>query len=233
MNGPLSTEIAGEPLQLLPQRAAFWPRRETLLVADPHFGKAAAFRHAGVPVPEDTTRETLARLDDAIAATHATRIIFLGDFFHARTGRSAETLAALERWRAQHAALQLVLVRGNHDRHAGDPPDTMRIAGCLAELREGPFCFRHEPEPARGAHVIAGHVHPAFALADGGTGRIRLPCFVVGRRVTILPAFGAFTGAHELKRKSGERIFVCSAHRVLEVPPARLTSRRPAQSSAR
>jgi metallophosphoesterase superfamily enzyme len=76
-------------------------------------------------------------------------------------------------------------------------------------------------------------VHPAFALADGGAGRIRLPCFVAGRCVTILPAFGAFTGGHEMKRKSGERIFVCSTHRVLEVPPARLTSRRPAQSSAR
>lgn len=229
----MTINLANETLELLPQRAAFWPRCETLLVADPHFGKAAAFRHAGMPVPEDTTRETLTRLDDAIAATHATRIIFLGDFFHARTGRSTETLAALESWRAQHAALELLLVRGNHDRHAGDPPDALRIACTGAELREGPFCFRHEPEPARGAHIIAGHVHPAFALADGGAGRIRLPCFVVGRRATILPAFGAFTGAHVVKRQPGERIFLCSGSRVLEVPRARLTSRRPAQSSAR
>jgi metallophosphoesterase superfamily enzyme len=42
-----------------------------LLVADPHFGKAATFRALGVRVPRGTTEGTLARLaaaygDDAV-----------------------------------------------------------------------------------------------------------------------------------------------------------------------
>ena len=34
--------IAGETLLLLAERVAYWERTRTLLVADPHFGKAAA-----------------------------------------------------------------------------------------------------------------------------------------------------------------------------------------------
>ncbi len=36
-----SVDIAGERLVLLPERAAFWERASTLLVADAHWGKAA------------------------------------------------------------------------------------------------------------------------------------------------------------------------------------------------
>ena len=46
--GALETEAGGERLWLLPDRAAYWPRTETLLVADAHLGKAAAFRREGV-----------------------------------------------------------------------------------------------------------------------------------------------------------------------------------------
>jgi hypothetical protein len=34
-------QLAGEHLRLLPERAAYWVERETLLVADIHWGNAA------------------------------------------------------------------------------------------------------------------------------------------------------------------------------------------------
>ncbi|NUR18637.1 MAG: DEAD/DEAH box helicase, partial [Gemmatimonadaceae bacterium] len=55
--------VRGEELVLLPERAAYWPARTTLLVADAHFGKAATFRAAAIPVPAGTTDATLGRLD--------------------------------------------------------------------------------------------------------------------------------------------------------------------------
>ena len=55
-------DLAGQRLDLLPQRAAFLPALRTLLVADAHIGKAVSFRRLGVPVPEATTAGTLARL---------------------------------------------------------------------------------------------------------------------------------------------------------------------------
>ena len=41
-----TASVAGEQLLLLGERAVYWERTRTLFVADPHFGKAAAFRAA-------------------------------------------------------------------------------------------------------------------------------------------------------------------------------------------
>ncbi len=123
----IEIDIAGEAIALLPERALLWPRERTLFVADAHFGKDAAFRAGGLPVPEGTNGETLAVLDALIARHGIARIVFLGDFLHARTARTPATLSALADWRARHAALDLALVRGNHDLHAGDPPEELGI----------------------------------------------------------------------------------------------------------
>ena len=48
MKHPLPTTMAGESVELWPQRALFWPAGGTLFIADPHFGKAAAFRNFGI-----------------------------------------------------------------------------------------------------------------------------------------------------------------------------------------
>ena len=61
----------GTALQLLPQRALWWPAARMVMVADVHFGKAATFRRAGQPVPHGTTADNLARLDAVLAATGA------------------------------------------------------------------------------------------------------------------------------------------------------------------
>ena len=41
---------------LMAQRAAFWREQQMLLIADPHFGKAASFRSHGIAIPRGTTR---------------------------------------------------------------------------------------------------------------------------------------------------------------------------------
>ena len=72
----LRVEIAGEVLVLMPERVAAWPGRATLLVADAHFGKAASFRAAGIPVPRGTTGDDLASLDTALARAEVRRVVF-------------------------------------------------------------------------------------------------------------------------------------------------------------
>ena len=68
MTTPIKADIAGATLLLCPERAAYWPARHTLLIADAHFGKSASFRARGVPVPEATTAGTLATLDTLLGA---------------------------------------------------------------------------------------------------------------------------------------------------------------------
>ncbi len=201
-------EVGGELLRLHPERAAWWPQRQTLLVADAHIGKAVAFRRLGVPVPQGTTGETVARLDTLLARTGARRVVFLGDLLHAGRGRAAATLDAVARWRDRHPTLELVLVRGNHDRHAGDPPPGWGMQVADEPFMLGPLALCHHPVPVAGAYALAGHRHPCVVLRGRAHERLRLPCFHFGAAVGVLPAFGAFTGMHAVRPAPGDRVFV-------------------------
>lgn len=200
--------VRGEALVLLPERAVWWERTRTLLIADPHFGKAATFRSAGVPVPGGTTAGTIARIDATIARTDPARLVFLGDFLHARAGKSPAIVAALGAWRAGHASLDVVLVRGNHDRRAGDPPSELRIRCVDAPMIEGPFALVHHPAAVAGAYALAGHLHPSATMVGRGRQRERLPCFWFGAQWAVLPAFGEFTGLASVEPVAGDRVFV-------------------------
>ncbi len=209
--------FANETLQLLPQKALYWPREKTLFIADIHFGKVAAFRAAGLPLPPGSTTNALLRLDDCMAKTNATRIVFLGDFLHSRDARAMETFARFAAWRKLNADLELVLVRGNHDAHAGDPPDEWMIR-CINEGETiGPFCLAHHPDPDLRGYVLAGHVHPAVRLQGRANDSLRLPCFWFGAYVCVLPAFGEFTGTYTVQPKSGDRVFVVAENQVIEM----------------
>jgi DNA ligase-associated metallophosphoesterase len=217
MGGDAEIEVRGERLVLLPERAAYWPRASTLLVADTHFGKAAAFRAGGYPVPGGTTAANLARLDEALDRTAARRIVFLGDFLHARQGRAPATLERLVSWRRERSAVEMVLVRGNHDRGAGDPPREFDIRCVEAPLPEPPFVLAHHPGRSAEGYVLAGHVHPAVRLFGRGRQRERLPCFHFGAWGAVLPAFGDFTGAAEVAPAPEDRVFVIAGSEVVEV----------------
>jgi DNA ligase-associated metallophosphoesterase len=204
-------DLCGERLVLRPDRSLFWPRAKALVIADPHFGKHDAFRAAGVPVPGDSA-EALARLASALGATAAERLVVLGDFWHAREGRTGRVAAELAGWRAARPGLRVDLVRGNHDR-AGPPPDGW--GEWSVDLADPPFRFAHFPEPSAAGYVLAGHLHPGVAL---GRERLRLPCYWFGPGVGVLPAFGGFTGAATVPARRGDRVFAVAGDAVIEVP---------------
>jgi len=216
-------------LSLLPERALYWHERRTLLIADPHFGKAATFRSAGIPVPRGTTTTDLIRLDAALSATGAERLVFLGDLLHARSGRAAATLDAVADWRSRYQQLEIVLVRGNHDRSAGDPPDCWDFSCVKGPVTEGPFVFAHEPAESASGYVLSGHLHPCVRLDDGIGPGIRAACFWFGPRTAVLPAFGSFTGAHRVRPCQGDRVFAVGPDCVVEVNYEVTTRRRAAR----
>jgi uncharacterized protein len=206
-------EVAGETVLLLAQKALFWPREKMLLIADIHFGKAASFRALGVPVPRGTTSQNLDALDALVAEHGATHVLFLGDFLHARAAHASATQSAMLEWRGRHPGLKLTLVRGNHDRHAGDPAGALGIELVDEPYTLGPFSFCHHPDLETAGYALAGHVHPAWLLATRFDA-LRLPCFVVGPRRMILPSFGAFTGGFVVTREAGDAIWVTSGDAV-------------------
>ncbi|SDF38960.1 MULTISPECIES: ligase-associated DNA damage response endonuclease PdeM [unclassified Duganella] len=210
-------DIVGEQLLMLPQKALYWPRESMLIVADIHFGKAASFRALGVPVPAGTTSANLLALERLVAQLPVRHIMFLGDFLHARAAHAPATLAAMQAWRERHPELQLTLVRGNHDAHAGDPPAQLGISVVDEPHVLGPFAFCHHPDILVPSYVLAGHVHPVYRLRSGWDSLL-LPCFLMGPQHLVLPSFGAFTGGHPVAPQPGERLFVSSGEAVLEIP---------------
>jgi DNA ligase-associated metallophosphoesterase len=216
-NSEIEIIWAAEKLTLLPERAIWWAREKTLFIADPHFGKASAFRFAGIAVPETSHDDDLARLEKIVRRNRAKKLIVLGDFFHAKTGRSEATFSALKIWRERHSDLEIILIIGNHDQHAGCPPDEWKIV-CVREPFAMPpfFCFHKPPENLREGFALAGHVHPAFSLYERSGISATSVCFYFGARTAILPAFGNFTGKHILQPTAGDKIFLVTESEVID-----------------
>jgi DNA ligase-associated metallophosphoesterase len=143
-------------------------------------------------------------------------VLFLGDFLHARAAHAAGTQAAMLAWRERRCDLVLTLVRGNHDKHAGDPAAVLGIDLVDEPYTVGPLSFCHHPDLDAPGYVLAGHVHPVYVLATRFDA-LRLPCFVLGLRRMILPSFGSFTGGHNIRPDEGDRIFVTSGEAVHSV----------------
>ena len=215
----------GRRLVLLPGPAVWVPDDGRLLVADLHLGKALAFRRLGVPVPAGTTRETLDRLGALLRQTAARELVVLGDFLHAAPAQAPAVQAQLAAWRDEHARVAMRLVRGNHDSRAGDPPAALEVEvidepWCLPAAGEagGPgLALCHHPQPLPGCQVLAGHLHPCIRLGGPARSRLRLPCFHFRAEVGVLPAFGAFTGMHPVRRSAGDRVYAVAGHEVLRV----------------
>ena len=216
----LATVAGDEAVTLFADRALFWPRRRTLFVADVHLGKTATFRASGVPLPRGTTAHDLARLSGLIARSQATRVVVLGDFLHARAGRVAALDEAVRAWRGAHRHIDVVLIRGNHDTHAGDPPAHWAIECRPEPFALPPFLACHHPVTPPSGYALCGHLHPGVWLSGHGEESVRLPCFVLGRRRAILPAFGRFTGLATVTPGARERIVAIAGASLFALPPA-------------
>ena len=214
-------EVAGEPVELFAERALFIPGHCTLVVADLHFGKSATFRARGVPVPAGVTQHDLDRLSNALRLTQATRVVIIGDLIHARDGRSPGTFRAIAEWRDANASLEVVLVRGNHDTRAGDPPSEWNFHCVNGPLLLGPFALQHHPGVHETHYVLAGHLHPHLSMRGAARQSVRVPCFVFGDRGGILPAFTTFTGGGAYTPCDGDALYVIADDEVFAAQPMR------------
>ncbi|TNE29287.1 MAG: ligase-associated DNA damage response endonuclease PdeM [Alphaproteobacteria bacterium] len=189
---PLS--FASQELLLVDGRALFWPREQTLLLADLHLEKASYFAGHGQMLPPYDSRETLERVADAVKRTGARRVITLGDNFHDSEGTTRLEPYAAGMLEALTRALDWVWITGNHD-------ETMHRAfgGTLAEEVElGGIILRHIAQAGETRPELSGHFHPKLRV-NVRERHISRPCGVISRTSIgtdrmILPAFGSLTG---------------------------------------
>ena len=208
MNSEHSLIIKKHEFLVLADKALYWPKYKALLIADAHFGKAAAYRALGQPVPQGTTKDNLRRLTALINQYPTEQLIFLGDFLHAPKSHAPATLAAIKDWRNQNKDVQCILIRGNHDMNAGDPPPDLNMEVVTEPYLIDDFALQHIPKPHITHHVIAGHIHPTYRLLGKGRQSLILPCFHHESALTLLPSFGDFTGGFVMDKKLNTKIFV-------------------------
>ncbi|VWX59986.1 putative phosphoesterase [Burkholderiales bacterium 8X] len=215
---PCQVELAGQQVELLFERALWWPAHHVLFIADLHLGKAATFRALGQPVPSGTTEENLARIDRLCARLAPQHIVFLGDFLHAPEAHAPALISAVAAWRQRNSQIACTLVRGNHDSRAGDPPPELDIDVVNEPFLIGPFAACHHPQSHPTHFVLAGHLHPACTLYGRGRDKLRMPCFVREGDQMILPAFGEFTGGWQVEAAPGRRFYGVGGEAVWAVP---------------
>lgn len=212
----VETMLAGERVVLDGDRALYWPRMKTLVVADVHFGKAHVFRRAGIGIPRGSTSKDLARIDALVARHAAERLLVLGDFVHGPSRDDAPWAGRVREWRRARAQLVVQVVKGNHDRHFDARALGIDVVG--EPSIERPFAFAHHPGATPGAYTLAGHLHPGILLAGAHERAARLPAFRLGADVGLLPAFGSLTGLWIEAPKPGERVFVVADGSVVALP---------------
>lgn len=186
----LTKIINGERLVFTDRSALFWEREKALIISDLHVGKTAHFRKNGIAVPSNILNDDLRKLGQLIQVFKAEKLIVVGDFLHAGNNSDIDIFCG---WRSKFPDLQIVLVKGNHDRISEDILQKACIKEMVDKLFISPFTFIHEPEVLTNIFCISGHIHPGVLL-EGKVQRMKFPCFAVSDNQLILPAFSKFTG---------------------------------------
>lgn len=205
-------ELAGEPVELMGDRALYWPARRRLLIADLHLGKADVFRRAGIGLPAGGTVHDLQRLSALLHATGAMELWILGDILHG-AAPAAAWQQQWDGWRQLHAEVRMAGIAGNHDRALASTPLGLELQQDCVD--DGPFAMRHDPVPHPRLHVVCGHLHP-LAAAPGM--RRRWPAFWLGPEVTVLPAFSYFTAGVVVTPAPGEQLVACVDGETVALP---------------
>ncbi|MDP0492306.1 MAG: ligase-associated DNA damage response endonuclease PdeM [Verrucomicrobiota bacterium JB023] len=209
------------PLELLADRSVYLPSSKCLVLSDTHFGKSAAFRARGLPVPEGDTATDLGRITRLLERCGAEQLLIAGDLLHARVGCAPEVLDQLLPW-LQSCSAEITLIEGNHDASCGrNPlgPDWPLVR----EVTLDGFHLLHDPDEESGnseGFHLGGHLHPVARIKDGTAAGFRAPVFWWRGNQLVLPAFGSFTGGKTYSFGKGDRLFTALNDRVVELPPA-------------
>jgi putative SbcD/Mre11-related phosphoesterase len=174
---------------LVPEGGVIHPGVRTAVIADAHLGYEWARGKAGDCVPAHSLVETMSKLDRLLARARIERLVVAGDLVESprACSRTAADLVGLIRWLSSRE-IHTVVLEGNHDvsvtRMLGRvsyPPNAITLAQSLVVAG---WTVAHGDRPIEGDRTISGHQHPCLRIS----GRTA-PCFLVGSRRIILPAF--------------------------------------------
>jgi uncharacterized protein len=215
MQVPVLHKRNNQNLWLSPQRSIFWEEQKALILSDLHFGKTGHFRKAGIAVPQHVYKEDLQRLINLLHYFKPQKLIVVGDFFHSHANTELDWF---KKWRNDFAALEIVLVKGNHDILQNAWYKEAAIEVVEKELKINSFLFTHDNcETHADLYTFCGHIHPGIYLQGLGKQSLRLPCFYFANDHCILPAFSKFTGTALIEPASNENVFAIVENKLVQM----------------
>ena len=211
--------VRGQTLWLSPARCIYWEEENALILSDLHFGKSGHFRKEGIGIPQNIFKEDLQRLFTQIQFFSPKKVLIAGDMFHSRANKEIDLFT---RWRNDIAAIEIHLIKGNHDILADHHYQTAGITIIPQKLLLQNFCFTHDYGAAgtsdtSESFTFSGHLHPGIKVNGSGRQSIMLACFYFSDTYAVLPAFSLFTGLYKIRPSKKDTVFALIENRVVKL----------------
>lgn len=184
-------EVEVSPGIRITKHYALWlEEHECIVIADLHLGFEGVLFEEGFAMPRFQKKEMLKRLRKIMKIYRPKKLVINGDLKHEFSrnlpqewDEVSEVLDYLE------GKVDLFLTRGNHDNYLKtilskrglNLPKTIKWKGLT-------FAHGHEDLNWKGI-LVMGHEHPSVKLTDEIGASIKVPCFLAGKDVIVLPAF--------------------------------------------
>lgn len=207
-----------ETLWLSERRCIYWEEERMLIISDPHFGKTGHFRKSGIYIPQQSFKADLHRLLEIIQFFKPVTLLINGDLFHSSLNRE---MLYFKRWRDAINQVEIILIRGNHDRFPAAFYSDLNIMVSEELWYKNKFLFVHDAPPGMqinpDSYVFMGHIHPGIRMSGTGKQSLMIPCFYFGEEKAILPAFGNFTGLAAIRPAENDLIFGIAGREVIKL----------------
>jgi len=158
------------------------------VVSDLHIGYEGVLQREGVSMPKYQKKILIDRIEKILEKFEPEMLIINGDFKH-EFGKNLkqewkETIEILEFIKER---TNVLLIRGNHDNFLKTIASKVGVK-MVDEYNIGKIKIFHGDKDRGGEKKIIGHEHPSISLRDSVGAIIKLPCFLVGKDIIVLPA---------------------------------------------
>lgn len=213
----MRVEWAGQEFQLSANRAIYWPKRKTVIIADPHFGQNPSGGGKDVPGQLALLRSDLRRLSATLDQFASRRLVILGNFLDEHAPGNRPCVTAFAKWREELCKVEIILVRGNADSVLGDPPSEWNIECLQPPFFDSGLLFHHEAPGRPVGPVMAGHAHPSVPMRGCCGERVRVPCFWFREKIALVPAFGGWAESRIVRPHPGDAVVLVGPDELVRV----------------
>jgi len=168
--------------------AVYLPEHEIAIISDLHIGYEGVLQREGVMMPKYQKEILKKRIKRIIDRYEPSLLVINGDFKH-EFGKNLrqewnEVMELLEFIKNQ---TNVVLVRGNHDNFLKTIASKAGVR-VVESFDVGDIKIFHGHKDMGGKRRIIGHEHPSISLRDKVGAVVKLPCFLVGETIVVMPA---------------------------------------------